>query len=363
MKKKVLLVAPIEGNGGIQSWTNKYLATFQEERYDLHHVPVSTRRSAIKEASVWRRIKDGLLDLLDVYHRVKDALNHHAISIMHTTTSGSLGSLRDYVLAKLCRRKGVKTIMHCRYGCICEDYTSRSLMGLMLRKTIALYDQIWVLDSRSEQFLKQQTGLERKVYLIPNSINVPLSCDLRPKEYKKIAFIGNLIPSKGLYELVSAVSELEVDIELFIVGGGAPAVVESIRHIAKDKYGTRILCLGPKPNAEAVRIMRDVDIVALPTYYKSEAFPISILEAMACGKMVVSTPRAAIADMLTAVDGERCGILVQEQSVEEIKNAILWCQKHPKAADVLCEKAYQKVRECYNTPVVYAQYINQYNLM
>ena len=163
--------------------------------------------------------------------------------------------------------------------------------------------------------------------------------------------------------MVLAVSELDADIELLIVGGGAQSVVESIRRIAKEQYGTRIQYLGPKANSEAVRIMQSVDMIALPTYYKSEAFPISILEAMALGKLVISTPRAAIEDMLTAVDGEKCGILVREQSVEDIKNAILWCQKHPSAADELCAKAYQKVRECYNTPVVYAQHVNQYNLM
>ena len=69
-------------------------------------------------------------------------------------------------------------------------------------------------------------------------------------------------------------------------------------------------------------------MIALPTYYPSEAFPISILEAMSRGKMVISCPRAAIKDMLTAVDGKPCGILVREKSVDDIVDAIKWCQEN-----------------------------------
>ena len=34
-------------------------------------------------------------------------------------------------------------------------------------------------------------------------------------------------------------------------------------------------------------MIKSMDIIALPTYYPSEAFPISILEAMSYGKMVM----------------------------------------------------------------------------
>ena len=85
--------------------------------------------------------------------------------------------------------------------------------------------------------------------------------------------------------------------------------------------------------------MHSVDILALPTYYASEAFPISILEAMSLTKMVISCPRAAIKDMLTDLDGNPCGMLVEPKSTDAIINAINWCQTHRKEADLMCQKS------------------------
>ena len=114
------------------------------------------------------------------------------------------------------------------------------------------------------------------------------------------------------------------------------------------------------PNPEAVRFMREIDIIALPTYYPSEAFPISILEAMSLTKMVISCPRAAVQDMLTGIDGDPCGILVEPKSVDAIVDAINWCQAHKEEADKMCQDAYKKVQTCYRKDIVYELYKTHY---
>ena len=121
--KKILFIAPGYGNGGIRSWTKKMLNSFSNEEYQLLHIGVAYRRAMRGDCGIVRRVVDGLLDLLDRIKAVKTTLEQsNDIAIMHITTSGSLGTLSDYVLGKLCRRNGIKTIMHCHYGCIPEDY-------------------------------------------------------------------------------------------------------------------------------------------------------------------------------------------------------------------------------------------------
>lgn len=361
MVNKILLVAPVEGNGGIQSWTRKYLQTFKDDEYSLVHVGVSKNRSKIKEASFIRRMVDGIKDLIDVRNSVIKVISENKITIMHTTTSGSLGTLRDYVLNQICHKHGIKTIMHCRYGCIPEDYNSKSFWGWLLRKTMHEFDQVWVLDSRSESALKTDPIMKDKVFLTPNSIEVPTTCDLSPKKYNKIAFVGNLIPSKGLFELVEAVVKFDGEMELSVAGPGPDVVVEKIKCLAGDNLDKRIKILGKLPNDKAVELIKSVDMIALPTYYQSEAFPISIIEAMAQGKLVISCPRAAVPDMLTAIDGGPCGILVSEKSIDEIVSALSWCQNNPHDADSLCAKAYEKVYSCYRMDVIYGLYKSLYN--
>lgn len=360
-KKNVLLLAPIAGNGGIQSWTRKYIESFNDDNFNLIHVGVSKRRSRAHEASFFRRAIDGLLDLIQVRKDVKKVLAENKISIFHTTTSGNISSLRDIIIAKLCKCHGAKTIMHCRYGCIPEDYKSRGLVGMFLRRSMALYDQIWVLDQRTYKFLQSIESLNNKVFLTPNSIEVKNDIDNTPKTYHRVAFIGNLIPTKGLYELTEA--SLLCDVRLDIIGTGPEDVFVHLKEIAGEKLNKSIFIHGQLPNTEAVKFMREVDILALPSYYPSEAFPISILEAMSLTKMVISCPRAAVPDMLTDLEGKPCGMLVPEKSVEGIVTAIKWCQEHNEEADLMCYKAYEKVNSCYRMDVVYDIYRKNYRTL
>ena len=359
-KRNILFLAPTEGNGGIVSWAKNYLANYDNNKFKLINVGVSKRRAKVKEATFFRRTIDGLLDMYYAYKDVKKTIKKENIEILHTTTSGSLGTLRDFFIGRLCQRKGVKTIMHCHYGCISDDYVKKNPLGWLLRRTVKLYNQVWVLDSKSEKFLKKNIGNNVQVHIAPNFIDSPKECLITPKEYKKVAFVGNLIPSKGLFETVEAVASMDNDTTLFIAGPGADDVINKIKDIAGEKLGKTIHLLGCLPNDKAVELINSVDIISLPSYYIWEAFPISILEAMSRGKIVISTNRAAIPDMLTAIDGSKCGILVEEQSTEDVKKAIQWCQTHTVNADEICKKAYEKVSKYYSTSVVFERYTELY---
>ena len=84
---------------------------------------------------------------------------------------------------------------------------------------------------------------------------------------------------------------------------------------------------------------------------------------MSCGKLVIATPRAAISDMLTALDGTHCGILIHEKSVEDIVKAIEWIVENKQLADAMCMKAYKKVWNSYRTDIVYELYRNNYRAL
>lgn len=358
--KKIIGLFPLTGNGGIASWTKKFVQTFPDHEHQFSFVNVSPTKPRIGRFSktMLARTFSGFSSMFRILKELKELLEKEHFDILHTTTSGNIGSLRDLEVAKLCKRFGVKSIMHCRYGCITEDIQSKGMIGILLRKAMREFDQIWVLDSRSYNTLKNIDYLSHKVYLTPNSIDVTEQIDLMPKEYNRVAFIGNLIPSKGLYELVEACTKMNVRLD--IIGPGADKVISKVKRIAEKKLDSSVFVHGRLPNPEAVKFMHDVDIIALPTYFPAEAFPISILEAMSRGKLVISCPRAAVPDMLTALDGSKCGILVREKSVDDIVDALRWCQENKEEADKLCKKAYKKVYTSYRMEVIYELYRDLY---
>lgn len=357
---KIIGLFPLTGNGGIASWSRKFVISFPDNKYQL--TPIDSGYKSTKNrdtATIAYRVITGLCLQMRIMRDLWKVLRSDKFDILHTTTSGNLGSFGDICVAKLCKIYSVKTIMHCRYGCITEDINSTGLVGKLLRKSMSLYDQIWVLDSRSYNTLKKIPSLASKVYLTPNSIEVSEILNPAPKEYRRVAFIGNLIPTKGLYELVEAC--MRTNVRLDVIGPGADEVVAKVKDLAGDKLDNTIFIHGKLPNPEAVKFMHDVDIVALPTYYPSEAFPISIIEAMSLSKMVISCPRAAVRDMLTDIDGNPCGMLVASKSVDAIVEAIEWLQSNKSKADEMCKKAYEKVYTCYRKEVVYNLYRKNYD--
>jgi wfgR len=356
--EKVLFVSGMSGNGGTQTWTREYLKLFHSKDFELYHVNLSSRRSLKVDASILERIKDGLLDLRDVYFNVKEVLHNGRFPIMHAATSGSLGTLRDYFLVKLAHRYNTKGILHCHYGCISEDYNKKGLLGWLLRKTLNQYDQIWVLDSHSESFLKSFKPLTNKVFLTPNFIDVKEYTEIVSRDYKKIAFIGNIIPTKGVFELTSAVKHLP-DTELLLIGPADSEIQEDLKLLIGND-SPRIKMLGRMDNNDVVKLLAQVDIVALPTYYPWEAFPISILEAMTNGCLVISCARAAIPDMLTDTNGNSCGLLVEPKSDTSIADAIKWCQDNRLLADKMRLMAHNKVKQCYASQVVFNRYATLY---
>lgn len=353
---EIIGLYPLKGNGGIASWTRTFLKAFPDSEFIIHPVDIAPEI----DFSLYKgmdRLLYGFKAYLDSMKGLKIALKKYpSAKIMHTTTSGGGGVFRDNAVVKLCHKHGLKCVMHCRFGSIRELFESNSIIGRKFRDNIRLFDEVWVLDSRSLEFLQSQESIADKFFLTPNSIVVPSECELSPKSYRSISFVGNVLPTKGIIELVTAVKQIEGAMTLSIAGPANPNMVEAMKNTAGNEWGKHILYKGKLSNDEAVGLVKKSDIVALPTYYPGEAFPISIIEAMSQGKLVVSCPRAAIPDMLTGLDGSRCGILVEPESSEAIRSSLIWILGHKEECDQMCAKAYEKVKSCYDAIVVYELY-------
>ena len=354
---KIIALFPLSVNGGITSWAKKFLRTFPDSNYQL--IPINSGPSKhYPNRSHLLKIIFSLIDLPRIGRDVRCSIIENKPHILHTTTSGNIGSFRDYIVGRICRKYNVKTVLHCHYGCIPDDLKSKGLVGMLLKMALRQFDQVWVLDRSSYNALKAIPKYAKKVYLTPNSIAVNAPLDDSGKKYDRIAFIGNLIPTKGIYELVEAATKSHVRLD--IIGPGAQTVIDRIKLIAGDKLSQTIFIHGRLANDDAVQFMKQTDMIALPTYFRSEAFPMSILEAMSLSKLVISCKRAAIPDMLTALDGSCCGILVDARSTDAIVDAINWCQQNRKQADDMRIKAYEKVYKEYRTEVVYEIYRENY---
>jgi len=135
---------------------------------------------------------------------------------------------------------------------------------------------------------------------------------------KLVLCTARLIPEKGVAEFVEAACRIAArrDDVVFALAGTGPLEGRLIRRVQRAGLESRIRVLGWRDDvADLVKL---ADIFVLPSYFM-EGLPVSVLEAMACAKPVVSTHHKGCEDAV--VDGET-GLLVPVQRIEPLVDAV-----------------------------------------
>ncbi|MCK4348853.1 MAG: glycosyltransferase, partial [Thermoplasmatales archaeon] len=188
-------------------------------------------------------------------------------------------------------------------------------------KTIAL------TKTEAEQYRKMGVD-ENKIKIVSNGIdlseydNLPTSGEFRGKygirdDEKIILYLGRIHQIKGVDLLVEAFADLVNQmgaVKLVIVGpddGFLPTLKAQIEDL---KIGDKILLTGPLFERDKLEAYVDTDVYVLPSVY--ETFPVTVLEACACGTPVIVTDRCGIADIV-----DKVGYVV-EYDKDQLKDAI-----------------------------------------
>lgn len=158
----------------------------------------------------------------------------------------------------------------------------------------------------------------RRIYRIHNGIDPPgAAAFLRtsgPDGLVVVGFAGRLIPGKGADQLISAFAALRkcVPAKLRLAGDGpdGPYLARLVQTLG---LGGDVEFLGMVHNI--YQFWSECDIAVFPTQSLPESFGLAALEAMSCGRPVVSTSVGALPELV--VDGET-GTLVQPGDVEAL---------------------------------------------
>ncbi len=142
----------------------------------------------------------------------------------------------------------------------------------------------------------------------------------------QILFVGRLVPEKGIFDLLTAFSMLVKkveNVELLIVGSGSRATLFKIRQlVANLKIVGKVKFLGSIEYSLMPQIHNLADVFCLPsipTKIWAEQFGYSMVEAMACGKPVISTSSGSISEV---VKDRVTGILVKPNNPKELEIAV-----------------------------------------
>lgn len=349
----VLLCSPMGRTGGISSWTNHILNHYRKcgtenirllfcnELSEVSHFPLSKSR-----------FLRGILTYFPFVFKVFKKLSQEkGIDIIHLCSSASYGLLRDIIILFWARLFGVKLILHFHFGRIPQLFMRKNWECRLIKFLSRHANTVIVMDSESYNALHEAGMIN--VFFLPNPLSDSflhiqrlhfLSSDT---DYPTILFVGNVIESKGVLELVSACQAIN-SIRLRLVGKYSQGIKEKILFILGDRPHEWLTLVGCVPIEEVIEEMLSCDIFALPSY--TEGFPNVILEAMACGCPIVSTNVGAIPEMLAirTSPSEQCGICVEPKDVNMLREAILNLLQKPQYASDLGRQAQIRVRDVYS---------------
>ncbi|MDA7695793.1 glycosyltransferase [Gammaproteobacteria bacterium] len=139
----------------------------------------------------------------------------------------------------------------------------------------------------------------------------------------RIGYMSNLMEEKGIVEFIESMIFLKeilgYDIKVWIAGAfiGKPSdrLNSAIYHAKSKDY---IKMLGLAKGELKWNSLLDTDIFILPSYYKTEALPLSLVEAMRFGCLCISSSIGEINDLLE--NGR--GIIIKKVSTDSITQSV-----------------------------------------
>lgn len=182
---------------------------------------------------------------------------------------------------------------------------------------------------------------------LPNPVDctaIQPPADRSSRSPATVLFLGDFSPRKGVRDLLAAAPAVLAEhpqARFVVTGGEPPADVAALA----APLGAAVRFAGWVRGDQKLALLHEATLLALPSY--AEGLPIALLEGMAAGLPLVTTPVGGIPDLVA--DG-RNGLLVQPGDVAGLAAAINRLLHDP----ALCAAAGQLNRQeavaCYDVP-------------
>lgn len=192
-------------------------------------------------------------------------------------------------------------------------------------------------------------GVSTPVRAIYNPVTLPVrTVAWAEREPARLLFLGRLGKRKGSYDLLAALARLApAHPSLRAALGGDGEVEQTAARAAELGIGDKVQMLGWVRADQKQAQLDQAAIYVLPSY--NEGLPMSVLEAMAAGIPVVSTPVGGIPEAIT--DGVE-GYLVPPGDIEALAQRLNQLLADPALAMRMGAAARHKVETMFSSAAV-----------
>jgi starch synthase len=188
------------------------------------------------------------------------------------------------------------------------------------QQEVQLADHIFVPSSMAKKSLLDVGIKSEKISVIPYGAPIEdFHPQPKPDQLFRALFVGREGPRKGVQYLLQAWQDLQLPAaELLLIG------IKQLPESWLVQYRDVFHYIPSVPHDSLNDYYSAASVLVFPSLV--EGFALVLLEAMACGIPVITTPNAGGDDLLTDVVE---GFIVPIRDVEVLKEKLEWCYRHP----------------------------------
>jgi len=286
-------------------------------QYESIQPSFSTPLKTLKNTLQWRKILTGVKP--DIIHTA-DLLSTRAIS-------------------GIAKRMGVPVILHSHFPFSAQF--ARWALRKPPEKVIFCSNDLLT----SHQSIINQYCPQSQLEVIHNGVNTALFAPAAfSNPHPKVGIVANLQERKGhkeFLEMAAIIKDAGIEAEFHIIGGDIMQAPREpiLKELAANLNVSDLVTFHGQLN-DVKPIVSTLDILVCASY--EEAFPVSILEAMAMQKAIVSTNVNGIPE---AIEDEKSGLLVNSHSSQQLADSVIRLLQDESLRREIAQNALQRVRE------------------
>lgn len=294
-------------------------------------------------------------------------------SLYLSATQNWVGFCRDSAFILLAKVGGSRVVIHVHGGNYDGFFASLSpAQRYLVRTVIGNVDRIIILGESLRGMFDFEPRLQHKIRVVFNGLpyrveqtavepkRLPAEKGSRPK----LLYLSNLIVSKGYLHVLEAirvlVHEMDIDVECHFCGSfvlasdvcpySTPDKAEAdfLGRIEESGLVRNAFWHGPVSGDAKLDFLGNSHFFLLPTNFTFEGQPISIIEALAFGLVVITTPHRTIPEM---IEGGGAGELVPFGKPEEIARVIESYIRAPEKFESMSRASIARYRQAFTREV------------
>ncbi len=318
IKQKILLIGPIPPPVTGESRINNLIIEKLPEYFEYINTSTPNFDEKIGKFN-FQKLWLNLKNYLRLYKIIQTDMVYATIG---QTFFGVLKFTPYFIVAKLLNRP---IIIHVHGNNLLHQYQQlKGIKKFLFKKTLTITDKGIVLSNNLKSNLTPFLKDEQITVLhnfVDDDFSDITSHILENKDFSKIKilYLSNLMTQKGIFELLDALKKLDnlnIEYRAVLAGNIDKSIEKKVKKMVTEL--PKVQYVGPVYGSEKKELFLSSNIFILPSYREGQ--PLSILEAIATGNIVITTSHPGVEDILS----KNQVFYIQKKSSDSIVESILY---------------------------------------